>query len=58
MLTTELPSASKQYAVPNVDALLDDGASGRVSLRADDRHFVFEVQSRRMKTNESLENDS
>uniref|UniRef100_A0A7S1YZQ8 Coatomer subunit alpha n=2 Tax=Bacillariophyta TaxID=2836 RepID=A0A7S1YZQ8_TRICV len=37
-----------QSPVPNVDALLDGGASGRVLLRADDRVVLFEVQSRRV----------
>jgi coatomer protein complex subunit alpha (xenin) len=37
-----------QPPVPNVDALLDGGASGRVLLRADDRAILFEVQSRRV----------
>jgi coatomer protein complex subunit alpha (xenin) len=37
-----------QPPVPNVDALLDGGASGRVLLRADDRAVLFEVQSRRI----------
>ena len=37
-----------QPPVPNVDALLDGGASGRVLLRSDDRAVLFEVQSRRI----------
>jgi coatomer subunit alpha len=37
-----------QPPVPNVDALMDGGASGRVMLRADDRAILFEVQSRRV----------
>ena len=32
-----------QPLVPNTDALLDGGASGRVLLRADDRTILFEV---------------
>jgi coatomer subunit alpha len=34
--------------VPNVDGLLDGGASGRVLLKAEDRAILFEVQSRRV----------
>lgn len=37
-----------QPPVPNVDGLLDGGASGRVLLRAEDRAVLFEVQSRRV----------
>ena len=37
-----------QPPVPNVDALLEGGASGRVLLRAEDRAILFEVQSRRI----------
>mmetsp|Transcript_23588 Transcript_23588/g.31342 ORF Transcript_23588/g.31342 Transcript_23588/m.31342 type:complete len:1298 (+) Transcript_23588:62-3955(+) len=37
-----------QPPVPNVDALLDGGASGRILLRADDRAILFEIQSRRV----------
>eukprot|EP00934_Nitzschia_sp_Nitz4_P007542 Nitzschia sp. Nitz4//scaffold198_size39746//24020//28043//NITZ4_007604-RA/size39746-augustus-gene-0.29-mRNA-1//1//CDS//3329540527//7532//frame0 len=37
-----------QPPVPNVDALLEGGASGRVILRAEDRAILFEVQSRRV----------
>ena len=37
-----------QPPVPNVDALLEGGASGRIILRADDRAILFEVQSRRI----------
>ena len=37
-----------QPPVPNVDALYDGGASGRVLLRAEDRAILFEVQSRRV----------
>jgi coatomer subunit alpha len=37
-----------QPPVPNVDGLLDGGASGRVLLRAEDRAILFEVQSRRV----------
>jgi coatomer subunit alpha len=37
-----------QPPVPNVDALLEGGASGRVLLRAEDRAVLFEVQSRRI----------
>jgi coatomer protein complex subunit alpha (xenin) len=37
-----------QPPVPNVDALMDGGASGRVLLRAEDRAILFEVQSRRV----------
>lgn len=37
-----------QPPVPNVDGILDGGASGRVLLRADDRAVLFEVQSRRV----------
>ena len=33
---------------PNVDAILDGGASGRLLLRAEDRAILFEVQSRRV----------
>jgi coatomer subunit alpha len=34
--------------VPNLDGLLDGGASGRVLLRAEDRAVLLEVQSRRV----------
>lgn len=34
--------------VPNVEMLLDGGASGRVILKAEDRAVLFEVQSRRV----------
>ena len=34
--------------VPNVDGILDGGASGRIILRAEDRAILFEVQSRRI----------
>ena len=34
--------------VPNIDGLLDGGASGRVLLRAEDRAVLFEIQSRRI----------
>jgi len=34
--------------VPNIDGLLEGGASGRVLLRAEDRAVLFEVQSRRV----------
>ena len=37
-----------QPPVPNVDALLEGGASGRILLRAEDRAILFEVQSRRI----------
>eukprot|EP00538_Stauroneis_constricta_P012498 CAMPEP_0119547178 /NCGR_PEP_ID=MMETSP1352-20130426/1369_1 /TAXON_ID=265584 /ORGANISM="Stauroneis constricta, Strain CCMP1120" /LENGTH=1280 /DNA_ID=CAMNT_0007592035 /DNA_START=107 /DNA_END=3949 /DNA_ORIENTATION=- len=37
-----------QPPVPNVDALLEGGASGRIILRAEDRAILFEVQSRRV----------
>jgi len=37
-----------QPPVPNVDALLEGGASGRILLRAEDRAILFEVQSRRV----------
>ena len=37
-----------QPPVPNVDGLLEGGASGRVLLRAEDRAILFEVQSRRV----------
>lgn len=37
-----------QAPVPNVDGLLDGGASGRILLRAEDRAVLFEVQSRRV----------
>ena len=37
-----------QPPVPNVDALLEGGASGRLLLRAEDRAILFEVQSRRV----------
>lgn len=37
-----------QSPAPNVDALMDGGASGRILLRADDRAILFEVQSRRV----------
>jgi coatomer subunit alpha len=37
-----------QPPVPNVDGLLEGGASGRVMLRAEDRAILFEVQSRRV----------
>ena len=36
-----------QPPVPNVDGILDGGASGRLLLRAEDRAILFEVQSRR-----------
>mmetsp|Transcript_39923 Transcript_39923/g.58676 ORF Transcript_39923/g.58676 Transcript_39923/m.58676 type:complete len:1289 (+) Transcript_39923:107-3973(+) len=36
-----------QPPVPNVNALMEGGASGRLLLRADDRAILFEVQSRR-----------
>lgn len=37
-----------QPPVPNVDALLEGGATGRILLRAEDRAILFEVQSRRV----------
>lgn len=37
-----------QPPVPNVDGLLEGGASGRILLRAEDRAILFEVQSRRI----------
>lgn len=37
-----------QPPVPNVDAILDGGASGRLLLRVEDRALLFEVQSRRI----------
>jgi coatomer protein complex subunit alpha (xenin) len=37
-----------QPPVPNVDGLLEGGASGRLMLRAEDRAILFEVQSRRV----------
>jgi coatomer protein complex subunit alpha (xenin) len=37
-----------QPPVPNVDGLLEGGASGRVLLRAEDRAVLFEIQSRRV----------
>ncbi len=37
-----------QPPVPNVDALMEGGASGRILLRAEDRAILFEVQSRRV----------
>jgi len=37
-----------QPPVPNVDALLEGGASGRLLLRTEDRAILFEVQSRRV----------
>lgn len=37
-----------QPPVPNVDGLLEGGASGRILLRAEDRAILFEVQSRRV----------
>ena len=37
-----------QSPVPNLDGLLDGGASGRVLLRTEDRAVLFEVQSRRV----------
>eukprot|EP00548_Thalassiothrix_antarctica_P002715 CAMPEP_0194130964 /NCGR_PEP_ID=MMETSP0152-20130528/1845_1 /TAXON_ID=1049557 /ORGANISM="Thalassiothrix antarctica, Strain L6-D1" /LENGTH=1291 /DNA_ID=CAMNT_0038825611 /DNA_START=67 /DNA_END=3942 /DNA_ORIENTATION=- len=37
-----------QPPVPNVDGLLEGGASGRLILRAEDRAILFEVQSRRV----------
>lgn len=37
-----------QPPVPNVDGLLEGGASGRLLLRAEDRAILFEVQSRRV----------
>ena len=37
-----------QPPVPNIDAIYDGGASGRLSLRAEDRAVLFEVQSRRV----------
>ena len=37
-----------QPPVPNIDGLLDGGASGRVLLRAEDRAILFEIQSRRV----------
>ena len=37
-----------QPPVPNVDAIMDGGASGRLILRTEDRAVLFEVQSRRV----------
>ena len=37
-----------QSPVPNVDGLMEGGASGRLMLRAEDRAILFEVQSRRV----------
>jgi coatomer subunit alpha len=37
-----------QPPVPNVDAIYDGGASGRLILRTEDRAVLFEVQSRRV----------
>lgn len=37
-----------QPPVPNVDCLLEGGASGRILLRVEDRAILFEVQSRRV----------
>lgn len=37
-----------QPPVPNVDGILEGGASGRIIMRAEDRAILFEVQSRRV----------
>jgi coatomer protein complex subunit alpha (xenin) len=37
-----------QSPVPNIDGLLEGGASGRLMLRTEDRAILFEVQSRRV----------
>jgi coatomer protein complex subunit alpha (xenin) len=37
-----------QPPVPNVEALMDGGASGRLILKAEDRVILWEVQSRRV----------
>jgi len=34
--------------VPNVDGIMDGGASGRVLMRVEDRVILFEIQSRRV----------
>lgn len=37
-----------QSPIPNIDGILDGGASGRILLRAEDRAVLLEVQSRRI----------
>lgn len=37
-----------QPPVPNVEGIMDGGASGRLIMRAEDRAILFEVQSRRI----------